>query len=598
VVAEHPWVERFLRFGFVIRGVVYLLVGGLALRLALGRGGAALTQRQVIEMLGHEPFGHALLVAVAVGLAGYTLWGLIRAALDPLERGRTPHAVARRLGYLSSGLGYGALFAITLGMLAGGVTRGSSTDWLARVLRWPAGPWIVGVVGLGWVAGAGISEIVKAWRGTFRGDLRLEFMGPHEHHLATWLGGFGIAARGLVLGIIGVSLVTAAWHADATRRRGMGGVLLDLSRAPHGRYLLGVVALGLLAFGAYSILSARWARTKPRGSAPASSAVLRPPRFWWRHRSRAQELVERTPGTLVLINPHSGVDGKSGSERLSQVTEALRSQGIEARAIMTGSERSTRKIARALAGASRPLLVVAGGDGTVRAAALELAGSATALGIIPLGTMNNVARSLGIPLEIEGASAHIAQAKKRRIDLGRMKLGSRWRGRPARDAIFLECAGVGLSAFASVAGETIEKHRWFALPGALRKFFEAKSAAVHVELDGAALDVTSHMVTVLNTPLLGTNLLAAPEAKMDDGQLDVLVYDGWSEADLVKHFLAVSKGEPSQVPVHRARRVRIWSDRPMLTHTEIRERRRRRHIEMEAVPAALTMIVGNGMALS
>ena len=76
------------------------------------------------------------------------------------------------------------------------------------------------------------------------------------------------------------------------------------------------------------------------------------------------------------------------------------------------------------------------------------------------------------------------------------------------------------------------------------------------------------------------------------------VYDGWSEADLVKHFLAVRSGEPSQVPVHRARRVRIWSDRPMLTHTEIHEVRRRRYLEIDVMPAALTMIVGDGMALS
>src|SRR5262245_58816670 len=237
-----------------MRGVSYLIPAILALRLALGRGGVAITQGEAIAMLGREPFGRFLLVTVAAGLASYALWGLIRAVLDPLERGTTRHGMARRLGYLSSALGYGGMLLLTLGLLTG--LRHPSHDWLARVLSWRGGPLLVGAVGLGWIAGAGMSEVVKAWRGTFKRDLGLERMGPHEQHLATWLGGFGIAARGFVLAIIGVSLVKAALHADATRRRGMGGALLDLSHAPHGRYLLGVVALGLLAFGLYSICCA------------------------------------------------------------------------------------------------------------------------------------------------------------------------------------------------------------------------------------------------------------------------------------------------------------------------------------------------------
>jgi diacylglycerol kinase family enzyme len=594
--SEHPWLERFLRFGFIVRGAVYLIVGSLALRLAMGRGGAALTQREAIERVAREPFGRALLVTVAVGLAGYALWGFVRAAFDPLERGRTPHGVARRLGYLSSGLGYGASFVVTVGMLAG-ISRGSAPiDWLARVLSWPGGPWLIALIGLGWVAGAGVSEIVKAVRGTFRADLRLAHMGAHEHALAAWLGGFGMAARGLVLGIVGASLVAAAWHADATRRLGMGGALLRLAHAPHGRYLLGVVALGLIAFGVYSILCAHWARTRPRGAQVAASEPPARWHHWWRRRLRAQEIVETSPGTLVVLNPSSGTNGEN-AERLAEITQQLRARGIEARGVVSESPRMTRKLARAAAAEGRSQLVVAGGDGTVRAAALELAGSTTALGLIPLGTMNNVARSLGIPLEVEGACACIAAGTRRRIDLGRMKLGRRWRSRRAREYAFVECAGVGLSAFAAFTGETIEKHRWWALPAALQRFFVAKRAAVHVELDGTVLAVETNIVTVLNSPLLGTHLLAAPEAKMDDGVLEVLVYEGWSNTEIARHFVAVSRGEPSQVPVHRARRVRIWSDRPMLTHLETNEGRESRLVEIEAVPGALTMIVGEGMAL-
>lgn len=592
---EHPWVERFLRFGFVMRGVVYLIPAILALRLALGRGGAAITQGEAIAMLGREPFGRLLLATVAFGLASYALWGVIRAVLDPLERGASPHGVARRLGYLSSGLGYGGLLLLTLSLLTG--LRHPSRDWLARVLAWPPGPWLVGAIGLSWIAGAGISEIVKAWRGSFTRDLALDRAGAHERHLAAWLGRFGIAARGLVLGIIGVSLVSAALHADATRRRGMGGALLDLSHAPHGRFLLGFVALGLMAFGLYSICCARWARTKPRPAAREAIAVPSAPpahgfRLWPRRSHWTRVSAESENAALLLFNPSSGKGG--GEERVKELRvlmETLRAHGIATRGVIPGSAHAVRRIARAAARSGRQLVVVAGGDGTVHDAAAELAGSRTALGVIPHGTMNNVALALGIPLEPDRAAALLATGHTRPIDLGRISYGGSHRG------AFLECAGAGLSAFAAVIGETIEKGRWHLIPRALRQFFEAKRAILHVEIDGRPLDVATNMVTVLNSPILGNHLLAAPEARMDDGQLDVLVYEGMSETDLARHYVAVARGEPSSVPAHRARRVRIWSDRPMMTHTETHEGHRRRVVEIEVVPAAVKVIVGHGMAL-
>jgi len=273
LVEKHPWFERRARWGYVVRGLIYLIPGVLAFRLALGAHGAAVTQTGAIELMSREPFGHPILIVVAVGLAAYSLWGVVRAVFDPLRQGHSAGGILVRLGYVSSALGYAGFFLAALRLLAGKSAH-SSKDWLARLLDAPFGPWILGIFGLCWIGGAGIAEVIKALRGSFERDLQTERMGPNEKRFALWLGRFGIALRGLVFAIIGGSLVAAAWHLDPLRKRGLAGALLDLAHQPYGRFLLATVALGLIAFGVFSILGARWARTgPPRPSVPRARST-------------------------------------------------------------------------------------------------------------------------------------------------------------------------------------------------------------------------------------------------------------------------------------------------------------------------------------
>ena len=106
IAAGNPWIERFARFGLIVRGIIYFVPGVFALQLALGSRVAAMTQTSAIEMIGHQAFGRALLVAVAVGLAGYALWGVIRAVFDPLRKGHSLLGIAKRLGFALSALAY------------------------------------------------------------------------------------------------------------------------------------------------------------------------------------------------------------------------------------------------------------------------------------------------------------------------------------------------------------------------------------------------------------------------------------------------------------------------------------------------------------
>ena len=295
----------------------------------------------------------------------------------------------------------------------------------------------------------------------------------------------------------------------------------------------------------------------------------------------------------LIFNPSSGRGTEDNAVRLAHVVSGLRAHGIEAQVGLKTSGHAARQLARKAVRAGHSLVIVAAGDGTIGEVAAELIGSSTVLGIVPIGTMNNIARSLGVPLGIDDACALIGMGTTRHIDIGRVVSEE---GTQAEH--FLECAGVGLSAIAALAGQAFEKRRWRVIPRALRKLFEAKLGTMRVEMDGTVIEASTRMVTVSNAPLMGNNMLAAPGAKMDDGLLDVQIYDGMGDAALVSHFVGASSGSPDALKTYQARHVRITSDEPVSTNAGTSIAPRRHVIDIEILPKALSMIVGNGIALS
>ena len=314
---------------------------------------------------------------------------------------------------------------------------------------------------------------------------------------------------------------------------------------------------------------------------------------------RKKHLGERasSDGTLkhacLIFNPASGRDDEDNAARLAEVVSSLRAHGIEAHVGLKTSGHAARELARKAVESGDPLVVVAGGDGTIGDVASQLIGSSTVLGILPTGTMNNLARSLGVPLVIDDACALIGMGTTRHIDVGRVTSSG-----SSNAEYFMECAGVGLSAIAALAGQAFEKRHWRVIPRALRKFFEAKLGTMVVEMDGTVVEASTRMVTVSNAPLMGSKMLAVPGAKMDDGLLDVQIYDGMGDLALMKHFAAASSGSPDTLKTYRVRRVRITVEEPVLTNSDMNITRERHVIEMEVVPKALLVIVGNGIGLS
>ena len=266
--ADSPLVETLTRLGYGARGLIYGIIGLLALQVVLGGSGAFVDLPGAIAVMGQTPLGTLGLYAVLVGLAGYGLWGLIRALLDPLHKGTRLKGLAERAGFAVSGISYLLLALETYGLITGGAgaaRNGAQTaqtqQAVGTILTQPWGQWAVALAGAV-IAGIGLNHIRQGLQRTFDRQFSPYALTPAERRWITRLGQFGTAARGVVFSMTGAFLLLAAFTQDASRAQGIDGVLRELLRQPFGPWLLGVVALGLMAFGLYSMLCGVWLRLK------------------------------------------------------------------------------------------------------------------------------------------------------------------------------------------------------------------------------------------------------------------------------------------------------------------------------------------------
>jgi hypothetical protein len=259
-----PWVERLARAGYLAYGIVYVLVGVLAVQAALGGGGQATGQEGALRSILLAPLGRVLLGLIVLGLLAYATWRLIQGIRDPENEGTDAKGLVKRFDHVINGLFHAAL-AFSAGQLvlgSGGGGGGSPNDWTAHLMAQPLGRWIVVSVGVV-IVGAGLYQFYKVYRADFRDELKLGEMGDRERTWATRSGRLGYAARGVVFGVIGVFLVQAALQTDPEKARGLGGALQTLARQPLGPYILGAVALGFMAYGVFMFVMARYRRIEP-----------------------------------------------------------------------------------------------------------------------------------------------------------------------------------------------------------------------------------------------------------------------------------------------------------------------------------------------
>lgn len=261
---HNPWTVRLARLGYLAKGVVYAVVGVLALQVALGHGGKTTDTKGALATIAEKPGGTVLLALVAVGLVGYVLWRVVQAWVDPDGKGTGAKGLVTRAGYLVSAGVHAVLavaaFRLVLG--AGGVgSHGDSSaqSWTARLMSEPFGRALVAVVGLV-IAGVGVSQARKAWKEKFRATLRLEGLRPAQAEWAVRISKLGILARGAVFVLMGAFLVEAALTANPRQAHGLDGALAKLADQPYGTVLLALAAVGLVAYAVYLAVVARYRR--------------------------------------------------------------------------------------------------------------------------------------------------------------------------------------------------------------------------------------------------------------------------------------------------------------------------------------------------
>ena len=262
--ATGPWMTVLARCGYAAKGMVYLIIGGIAAKVAIGAGGAVTDQKGVLHTIIEQPIGHILLGVVAVGLFGFALWCFIQAVFDTEGKGTTAKGLLARIGYAAVGLSYAALafgaFQLVVGSGNGGKGSNASTqDGTALLLKQPFGPALVIIVGL-LVLGVACYLLYTAYAAKFQAQLNVATLSAQVKKLVIAVGRAGYATMGVVTSIIGIFLIVAALQNNASKAKGLDGVLQELAHQPFGLILPGVVALGLFAYGAYSLVEARYRR--------------------------------------------------------------------------------------------------------------------------------------------------------------------------------------------------------------------------------------------------------------------------------------------------------------------------------------------------
>lgn len=264
---EGEWAERAGRVGLVARGVVYVLLGIVAFRVAWGDRSEAADKGGALELLRQQPLGDALLAAVAVGLACYALWCLVEAVLERddgvgVDASDSAKTWAKRAGYVGRAIAYGVAFVTAVSVLrhdaaAGG--GGSERTMTATILGWgTVGQLLVAAVGIGFVA-TGLWNAYRAVTTEFEEHLAVDG-GAATRRSVRIVGVAGLLGRAVAFAAIGWFVIDAAVAADATQPIGLDESLATLAAGPLGPIGLSAVAIGLALFGLFSFAEARWKR--------------------------------------------------------------------------------------------------------------------------------------------------------------------------------------------------------------------------------------------------------------------------------------------------------------------------------------------------
>ncbi|HEY9847047.1 MAG TPA: diacylglycerol kinase family protein, partial [Candidatus Caenarcaniphilales bacterium] len=257
----------------------------------------------------------------------------------------------------------------------------------------------------------------------------------------------------------------------------------------------------------------------------------------------------------LIMNPVSGTD-EPNSMKLPDIITALEAEDIRADLAFTKPDESPRLIAQRAVEEGYAMVIVGGGDGTVSEVAKGLLHAPIPLGILPIGTYNNIARSLNLPTDITQACHVLAQGQIKSIDVGQAN----------DEHYFFEAAGVGLDAVIFPLGEEIKGGRWGRMLQAFRLAMSYEPQLIKIQLDRPIAEARAYpllhrqpwkrriakskefwiqtlLVVIANGPYYGSGFMVAPDAIVDDGLLTITIYRKFSKWELVRHFWSISRGQ-------------------------------------------------------
>ena len=262
--ASSRWMTVLARLGYAAKGIVYLIIGWLAVQLAIGAGGKTTDQRGALQTIYEKPYGKLLLALVVIGLLGFAIWCFLQAWFDTEGKGSDIKGIIGRIGYAVTGVTYAILAFGAFQLIAGTgtssatkSTTSSTQDVTAQLLKHSWGVAVVVILGL-IVIGVACYVFAKAYTAKFQRRLLLTGLSAQLRRGVIFLGRFGYAALGVVFSIIGIFLIVAAVQHNPHEAKGLDAALRTLIQQPFGPVLLGIVALGLIAYGVYSFVEARY----------------------------------------------------------------------------------------------------------------------------------------------------------------------------------------------------------------------------------------------------------------------------------------------------------------------------------------------------
>lgn len=259
----------------------------------------------------------------------------------------------------------------------------------------------------------------------------------------------------------------------------------------------------------------------------------------------------------VIWNPQAGQKAGITTNRTSgeDMVAMLEAQGLADEICETTSAEDAPRLAAEAARDGFDLVVAAGGDGTIGAVATELLGTDTTLGILPLGSIMNIARSLGLPRDLAGAVEVLATGELRSIDVGEVN------SKP-----FFENGSVGMNAAMFREAQEFEQGDWLSILRTVWVAFRYRPARMEVRLDDRRIRTRALMITVSNGPYTGPAMTVAPDARLDDGHFDVRIFRRFSKVQLIRHLASIAFGRRRYAPevsTFRSARVRVESAHPL-----------------------------------